>query len=190
MSPSGVLPSQSRRLSKALSAHLTLGDTPNNFKIGDIVRAAPPGEEMKFEGVAVNVDDDNICIDFGDGEEPAVVPRNQVQRVANGTSLERGDVVQAKPPGTPVFCLGTISRVNLDGTFDIQYEGTDDVDTNVASEFIRKVTSGRSSAAKKWRGATSAITAARAFSKGFGWKPDTSGTGSLSTTVPIAEEKQ
>lgn len=162
-------PAKQRRLSKALSAHLEIPDSANTFKvrglsartlplfahyhpsltpsrvlarpqIGDVVRAEPPdGEGMKFEGVAVDVTETGIVIDFGDGEEPVECEISKVQRVNNGTILERDDVVQAKPPGTPVYCLGKILAINQDGTYDIAYDGTDDVDERVEIQYIRKV---------------------------------------------------
>jgi hypothetical protein len=165
-------PKMTRRLSKALSAHLEIVDAEETFKIGDVVRGAPPdGGGLKFEGVAVDVTDETISVDFGDGDAAVVMPRRDVQRVRNGEVLERDDIVQAKPPGTPCFCLGKILSVHNDGTFDIAYEGTDDVDENVEAIYIRKVGSGRSSAMRKFKSAVASITAARAFSKGFGWKP-------------------
>ncbi|GMH84740.1 hypothetical protein TrVE_jg5254 [Triparma verrucosa] len=159
---------RTRRLSEALQVHLVEPDHHEQFKIGDVVRAAPGGSGMKFEGVAVNVDDDHIVVDFGDGEDPSVIERSKVQRIQNGSVLEKDDIVQCKPPGTPIFCQGRVLSVHEDGTYDIAYEGTDEVDEHVELKFLRKVGSGRSSVNKKLKKAVSAISAARAFGGGFG----------------------
>lgn len=157
-----------RRLSEALQVHLVSPDHHDLFKIGDVVRASPDGSGMKFEGVAVNVDDTNIVVDFGDGEDPSVIERSRVQRIQNGSVLEKDDIVQCKPPGTPMYCQGRVQLVHEDGTYDIAYEGTDEVDLGIELKYIRKVGSGRSSVNKKLKKAVSAITAARAFGGGFG----------------------
>jgi hypothetical protein len=75
-----------RRLSKQLSDHLVVPDNEMNFKIGDVVKAAPPDEIMRFEGVCVAIDEKNefMLIDFGDGGEPAQVLVREVQRIQNG----------------------------------------------------------------------------------------------------------
>mmetsp|Transcript_11773 Transcript_11773/g.23424 ORF Transcript_11773/g.23424 Transcript_11773/m.23424 type:complete len:259 (-) Transcript_11773:76-852(-) len=174
---------KTRRLSQQLQVHLIESDNEMNFKIGDVVKACPdpsmPG--LKFEGLAVAVNNDTIVVDFGDGEEPTVCPKIDVQRVQNGSVLEVDDVVQCKPPGTPLYCEGKVIRVHEDGTYDIAYEGTDEIDENVELKYIRKVGSGRSSAHKKIKKAVSAITAARAFGAGFG---------SFGITPPKAEAKE
>ena len=124
-----VVGGKTRRLSQQLQVHLINSDNEMNFKIGDVVRACPdssmPG--LKFEGLAVAVNDDTVVIDFGDGEEPAVCPKADVQRVQNGSVLEVDDLVQCKPPSTPLYCEGKVIRVHEDGTYDIAYEGTDEV---------------------------------------------------------------
>jgi len=64
-----------------------------------------------------------------------------------------------------------IVAMNNDGTYDIAYEGTDEIDANVDVQYIRKVGSGRSSLVKKFRHAVHSISAVRAFASmgtGFG----------------------
>ena len=85
-----------RRLSKQLSDHLVVPDNELNFKIGDIVKAMPPDETMKFEGVCVAIDEKNefMLIDFGDGAEPSEVLVSTVQRIQNGEWCVRGGGVR------------------------------------------------------------------------------------------------
>ena len=157
-------------LSKALSSHLELMDDAINFKIGDVIRACPTGEQMKFEGLVVAVEDISLWVDFGDDEKPNIILKTDCQRILNGITLEKDDVVQCKAPGTAVFCLGKIHNVHLDGTYDVSYDGVEEIDKNIAMENIRKIGSGRASLVKKFKSAASAITAARAFSKQGWWK--------------------
>ena len=113
-----------------------------------------------------------VMIDFGDGNDPESVPKNDVQRIYVGTSLETDDVVQAKPPGSDCFCLGKVVSCNMDGTYDIEYEGTEELDSCVDDKYIRKVGSGRSSLVKKFKKAVRSISAAKAFGGGREWKPE------------------
>ena len=150
-----------RRMSKALSSHIVLTDDFRNFKLGDVVRARPPGDTVYYEGVAVSVDDETVTIDFGDDAPPVVCDLDHVQRVNNGIVMEVDDIVQCKCMG--VYCMGRILRVNQDGTFNVGYEGCDDVDENVDPSFLRKIGSGRSSTKQRFKKAVAAITAIRAF---------------------------
>jgi len=142
-------------------------DDENNLKIGDVVSARPSGECVSYEGIAVSVMDDMVVVDFGDNEEPSVIPRNHVLRVRSGEAVEKGDIVQAKVD-SPVYCIGKVIEVNDDGTFDIGYEGTDEVDMGVPLHCLRKVSSGRSSAFIKMKKAVNTITIARAFATSTG----------------------
>jgi len=159
-------------LMRSLSIHIEMKDNEYNFKIGDIVSAKPDGQSMWFEGIAVNCLEEIVFVDFGDNEEPAAISKEYVLRVRSGESLEVGDVVQCKPEGSPVYCIGKILCLNEDdGTFDVGYEGTDEVDERVASHYMRKVASGRSSGFIKLKKAINKIGMVRAFasnSAGFG----------------------
>ena len=150
-----------RRMSQALTSHLVLPDDSRNFKLGDVVRARPPGETISFEGVAVSVDEETITIDFGDDAAPTVFNVSEVQRVQNGVVIEVDDIVQCKSMG--VYCVGRVQTVNFDGTYNVAYDGTDDVDYNVEPKDVRKMGSGRSSTKQRFKKAVAAITAIRAF---------------------------
>ena len=122
--------------------------------------------------------------------QPSEVPVSTVQRIQNGSNLEVDDIVQAKPPGTPMFVLGRVSKINDDGTYDIAYDGCDEVDENVEMKYVRKVGSGRSSGFKKIKKAVKVFSAVRAFGGGAGGL--FGGKGMLSKTAPgkLGEEKQ
>jgi len=66
-----IIKKNTRRLSQQLKSHLVMSDNEINFKIGDVVKAVPEGEQMKFEGICVAIDEQLklMLIDFGDGEE-------------------------------------------------------------------------------------------------------------------------
>ena len=132
-------------------------------RVGDVVRASPVGEFMKFEGVAVEVSRDHITVDFGDNEDAVQVPIAHCAKVKSGTTLEVDDIVQVKPNDFPVFCLGKIQKINNDGTYDVCFDGTDEIELSVNLSCIRKVNSARISGMKKVKKVVKAIGAARAF---------------------------
>ena len=148
-------------MSAALVSHLVLADDSRNFKLGDVVRARPPGEGNYFEGVAVSVDNETVTVDFGDDSPPVCFAAQEVQRVQNGVVIEVDDLVQCRSGG--VYCMGRVSAVNLDGTYNVAYDGCDDVDENVDPTYVRKCGSGRSSTKQRFKKAVAAVTALRAF---------------------------
>lgn len=135
----------------------------NRIDVGDIVKAKPPGSSLYFEGVVVDIDGDNISVDYGDAVES--VRRKDCYVVLSGFELEVGDIVEIKPSGMSLYFRGTILHFNENGTVDVKMDGddADDIERNVSTENIRKVMTHRQLAVFRWKKSVMTIEAANAF---------------------------
>ncbi|CAN0506066.1 unnamed protein product, partial [Discosporangium mesarthrocarpum] len=112
---------------------------------GDKVEANYRGKGRFYKGQISRVNlDGTFNIDYDDGEKERGVPEDMVRSTAGGgrdtnrtrklsesndeknraggTRLREGDKVEARYRGRGKYYRGNISRVNSDGTFDIDYE--------------------------------------------------------------------
>jgi hypothetical protein len=174
------------KIHASLAVSATNEDDAEAFKIGDVVKASSPGENMKFEGIAVAIMADSLLVDFGDDEEPVLCYIKDCQRILNGMVLEVDDVVQCKLQGSALLFIGKVVIANIDGTYDIGYNDSDEIDENVPLESLRKIKSGRSSAIKKFRKGVNTMIAARTFSQGW----DTKGAKKLKEMTDKHEASQ
>jgi hypothetical protein len=137
-------------------------DSISVFMIGDVVKAKLGF--MMFEGVVVGIADPaTLEVDFGDEVEP--VPRVDCSLVISGLEFEVGDLVSACPIGGFLYFNGVIVNINLNGTFDVQFDGDDeeDIERNIRPENIRKLRTGRQLVMSRWQKAKNLISATRAF---------------------------
>lgn len=126
------------------------------FLVGDIVRATLGGP-IRYEGVVVDIDTQQelLRVDFGDTVES--LPVEQCIKVLSWDHLEVGDKVQVRPEGLFQYFTGSVIKVNLDGTYNVQYEDSEDVENNVQLSNIRKLATGRTMASRRWKAVIHAV---------------------------------
>jgi hypothetical protein len=165
---------------------------PPAFYIGDIVKAKVDG--MMFEGVVVENggEEETVEVDFGDDVETVKI--EDCAMVMSGLDFEVGDFVQARTTDSVMYCHGKVLNINLDGTFDIIFDGDDeeDVERNIPHEYVRKHRTGRSLARKRWQRVRTLVSSVRAFGGGPAVGPVSPQPSSIRTAeendVNIAEE--
>ncbi|CAN0497871.1 unnamed protein product, partial [Discosporangium mesarthrocarpum] len=99
---------------------------------GDKVEANYRGKGRFYKGRVGRVNlDGSYNIDYDDGEKERGVPADMVRGLSSGgrddggrggSRLREGDKVEARYRGRGKYYKGKISRVNSDGTFDINYD--------------------------------------------------------------------
>ncbi|CAM9753461.1 unnamed protein product, partial [Laminaria digitata] len=152
--------SPSSRL-KAIAGRVTARSTTDSdvgkLKKGDAVEARYRGRGTKFyKGRIVRVNsDDTFDIDYDDGEqerslrgehvrplEPSAAAADRAtdrRSTTRQSKMQRGDKVEARYRGRGTkFFPGRISRVNSDGTFDIDYDDGDK-DVGIGEEHVRSL---------------------------------------------------
>jgi UDP-N-acetylglucosamine/UDP-N-acetylgalactosamine diphosphorylase len=142
------------------------------LQIGDVVQAKPPDETLYFEGVVVELHGDGAAdVDFGheDGDEDdgtehkySRVPKENIRRAMEWSTLETGDHVKARHDGGYQEFEAIVIAVHPDGTYDVRYDD-DEVEEDVAADMLTKILSGRMQAARRWHKAKSMLSAVSFF---------------------------
>lgn len=132
------------------------------FVVGDIVRATLDGP-IRYEGVVVDIDvqQETLKVDFGDTVES--IPVERCIKVLSWDHVEVGDQVQVRLDGTFQYFPGRVVKVNLDGTYKIQYEDSEDVEDSVKPSSIRKLATGRTMASRRWKAVIHAVRTTHAL---------------------------
>jgi len=131
-----------------------LGTDDDYLRKGDRVKAKYKGGTKLYPGVVDRVRPNGSCdILYDDGDTEQRVPRRSIQKDSSGRaspsrssrkgSFRKGETIEALYKGGRKYYKGCISRVNVDGTYDILYDDGDR-ETKVAAEKIRKTNAGGS----------------------------------------------
>ena len=152
-----VRQSMIRALDSSMRAAQGRGGGSGPLKRGDRVEARYRGRGTKFyKGKVVRINSDaTLDIDYDDGEKEIGIDEEHVRpletemkessnsRSRSGSMLE-GDNIEANYRGRGRFYKGRISRVNLDGTFNIDYDDGEK-ERGVTDDLIRALDGGGSS---------------------------------------------
>mmetsp|Transcript_41306 Transcript_41306/g.54294 ORF Transcript_41306/g.54294 Transcript_41306/m.54294 type:complete len:278 (+) Transcript_41306:25-858(+) len=154
---------------KATAKLLGLSTKHTEFCVGDIIRGKPEGDVMFYEGVIVSINEEKTLFEVDFDGEIEQVRKENAQRVLAWNALENGDIVQAQPADERNYYNAMVVGINPNGTYQIMYEGEDDIEDNVPIERIRKLCSNRSDASRNWRKAFNKFQVTKALA-GFGRK--------------------
>ncbi|CAN0452791.1 unnamed protein product, partial [Discosporangium mesarthrocarpum] len=114
---------------------------------GDKIEARYRGKGEYYKGKISRVNsDDTFDIDYDDGEKERGLAEEHIKPLESGRSdrlprgaggkLREGDKVEARYRGRGKYYTGRISRVNSDGTFDINYDDGEN-ERGLAEEHIK-----------------------------------------------------
>ncbi|GBG28986.1 Cytidine deaminase [Hondaea fermentalgiana] len=150
----------------------TEDDAGGSFREGDRVEARYKGGSKWYKGKITRVNaDGSYNIDYDDGDQERRVIPSKVRKLGGGRgsprrggrdefdteddaggALREGDRVEARYKGGSKYYKGKISRVNADGSYNIDYDDGDK-ERRVASSKVRKLGGGgRSSPRRGGRG--------------------------------------